>query len=363
VAARLGIPLAFTNFPQRILLRCDPHAAAPPPPSAASPAAAQVGGRGGDSVAAGALCGLWLAASGPHGPEVVETRVLDRGEGLTLAATKLTGNPHVPAGEMTWEVRLPPRRQESRFTRRQPRPSRFAPVPREGEEAELFLLGTALPALVQVAEAGFVEPRRASATLEARRATATAHAGGGGSGGQGAGSAGGEVEAEADGSGEGLGGGTGKAAVEGEGRAAGELTLTLTIDGAAGAAGAPLVFSRADEAALWFVDPWARGALLPPSACEAALTHVGVPLAEQAGGTGAIPPTRVWARMLRNLQVTHMRSSVLPSYTLHTGPLASCTRILSNQVREPRGSAEARFWEDAGVGLDGPEEEEEDLKQ
>ena len=125
-------------------------------------------------MAAGALCGLWLAASGPHGPEVVETRVLDRGEGLTLAATKLTGNPHVPAGEMTWEVRLPPRRQESRFTRRQPRPSRFAPVPREGEEAELFLLGTALPALVQVAEAGFVEPRRASATLEARRATATA---------------------------------------------------------------------------------------------------------------------------------------------------------------------------------------------
>ena len=377
VAARLGIPLAFTNFPQRILLRCDPRAAAPPPPLAAPLAAAQVeaGGRVRDGVAAGALCGLWVADFGPHGPEVVETRVLDRGEGLTLTATKLTGDPHVPAGEMSWEVRLSPRRQETRFVRRPPRPTRFAVAPRE-EAAEVIPLGTALPALVQVAEAGFIEPRLVSATLEARLATAAAHADGGGSGGQGAGSAGGEAEAEAeaeaaaeteakvDGSGEGLGGATGKVAVEGEGRAAGELTLTLTIDGAAGAAGAPLVFSRADETALWFVDPWARGALLPPSACEAALTHVGVPLAEQAGGTDAIPPTRVWARMLRNLQVTHeheLRTTTFV-YLTQTRPLGICTRVLSNQVREPRGSAEARFWEDAGVGLDGPEEQE-GLKQ
>ena len=315
VAARLGIPLAFTNFPQRILLRCDPHAAAAPsPPPAAPPAAAEAeaGDLVGDGVAASALCGLWVADFGPHGPEVVETRVLDRGEGLTLIATKLTGDPHVPAGEMTWEVQLSPR--ETRFARRPPRPTRFAVAPR-AEEAEVFPLGTALPALVQVAEAGFVEPRLVSATLEARVALATAHSGGGGSGGQGAaGAAGAGGEAVADGSGEGLGEVAGEAAGESEGGAAGELTLTLTIDGAAGAAGAPLIFSRADEAALWFVDPWARGALLPPSACEAALTHVGVPLAEQAGGTTAIPPTRVWARMLRNLQVS---CSLLPSYTLH----------------------------------------------
>ena len=221
---------------------------------------------------------------------------------------------------MTWEARLSPRRQESRFAHRPrthtPRASRFAVARREAA-AQGLALGTALPAVVQVAEVGFVEPRLVAATLEAGRATATAHAGGEGSGeasgegsgegsgGQGAGSAGGEAEAEADGYGEDSGGAPRKAAVEGERWAAGELTLTLTIDGAVGAAGTPLVFSRADEAALWFVDPWARGALLPPSACEAALTHLGVPLAEQAGATAAISPTRVWARMLRNLQATH----------------------------------------------------------
>jgi hypothetical protein len=153
-------------------------------------------------------------------------------------------------------------------------------VARREAAAQGLALGTALPAVVQVAEVGFVEPRLVAATLEAGRATATAHAGG-------------------------SGGAPRTAAVEGERWAAGELTLTLTIDGAVGAAGTPLVFSRADEAALWFVDPWARGALLPPSACEAALTHLGVPLAEQAGSTAAISPTRVWARMLRNLQATH----------------------------------------------------------
>ena len=94
VAARLGIPLAFTNFPQRMLLRCEPHAAAPPPPPAAPPAAARVaervedGARAGESVAAGALCGLWVADYGPHGPELVETRLLDRGEGLALTRTR-----------------------------------------------------------------------------------------------------------------------------------------------------------------------------------------------------------------------------------------------------------------------------------
>ena len=186
-------------------------------------------------------------------------------------------------------------------------------MPRREAAAQALALGTALPAVVQVAEVGFVEPRLVAATLEAGRATAAAHAGGEGSGagsgegsgGQGAGSAGGEAEAGADGHGEDSGGAPREAAVEGERWAAGELTLTLTIDGAVGAAGTPLVFSRADEAALWFVDPWARGALLPPSACEAALTHLGVPPAEHAGATAAISPTRVWARMLRNLQATH----------------------------------------------------------
>ena len=179
--------------------------------------------------------------------------------------------------------------------------------------AQGLALGTALPAVVQVAEVGFVEPRLVAATLEAGRATAAAHASGEGSGagsgegsgGQGAGSAGGEAEAGADAHGEDSGGAPREAAVEGERGDAGELTLTLTIDGAVGAAGTPLVFSRADEAALWFVDPWARGALLPPSACEAALTHLGVPPAEHAGATAAISPARVWARMLRNLQATH----------------------------------------------------------
>ena len=71
-------------------------------------------------------------------------------------------------------------------------------MPRREAAAQGLALGTALPAVVQVADVGFVEPRLVAATLEAGRATAAAHAGGEGSGagsgegsgGQGAGSAG-----------------------------------------------------------------------------------------------------------------------------------------------------------------------------
>ena len=236
-------------------------------------------------------------------------------------------------------------------------------MPRREAAAQGLALGTALPAVVQVAEVGFVEPRLVAATLEAGRATAAAHAGGEGSGagsgegsgGQGAGSAGGEAEAGADGHGEDSGGATRKAAVEGERWAAGELTLTLTIDGAVGAAGTPLVFSRADEAALWFVDPWARGALLPPSACEAALTHLGVPPAEHAGATAAISPTRVWARMLRNLQATHelltATNCIRMPHTWHTGMRVHfvSTRCASRGARPRRASGRTLGWGSMGL--------------
>ena len=85
------------------------------------------------------------------------------------------------------------------------------------------------------------------------------------------------------------------------------------------------------------------------------MTHLGVPPAEHAGATAAISPTRVWARMLRNLQATHELLTAANCIRMpHTWPTGMRVRFVSNQVREPRGSAEARFWEDAGVGLDGP---------
>ena len=84
-----------------------------------------------------------------------------------------------------------------------------------------------------------------------------------------------------------------------------------------------MVFGRAHPHDVWLVDPWSRGALLPPSAGRAALQHLGVPAAEHEGWMAAIPPRRVWARMLRNLQ-----------------------------SREAPGSAEASFWEDVACGLD-----------
>ena len=86
-----------------------------------------------------------------------------------------------------------------------------------------------------------------------------------------------------------------------------------------------MTFSRAPPRGLWFVDPWSRGALLPPATCFAALRHLGLGDSPDTRSvwTGSIRPPQVWARMLRNLQ-----------------------------SREEKGSPEARFWEDCAFGLE-----------
>lgn len=54
--------------------------------------------------------GRWIGDYGPHGPEEVE--IVERGD--LLVATKITGDPNVPAGEVTFEVRLGWRRGDGR---------------------------------------------------------------------------------------------------------------------------------------------------------------------------------------------------------------------------------------------------------
>ena len=51
-----------------------------------------------DSDTNSSLNGLWVGSYGPHGPEVVEVQV----QGDEITATKITGDPFVPAGNKTW---------------------------------------------------------------------------------------------------------------------------------------------------------------------------------------------------------------------------------------------------------------------
>ena len=93
VAAQLGLRLQLTNFPGRVLLRLEPtdRAALPGP-----------GPQPGDE-----LCGRWQAQYGAHGNEIVDVTLCERGDGEHwLQAVKLTGDVNIPAGELSWEVRI-----------------------------------------------------------------------------------------------------------------------------------------------------------------------------------------------------------------------------------------------------------------
>lgn len=143
VARRCGLELGFVNFPNHMLLCLPerlPKQQESPPPSPPVLSAA----------AAASLCGLWVADYHSHGPEVVEVTLRRRegegeggggkgggevsgevsgevggkipgegggeGEGwsspslhtshTTLEARKLTGDPFVPAGELSWSAVL-----------------------------------------------------------------------------------------------------------------------------------------------------------------------------------------------------------------------------------------------------------------
>ena len=69
--------------------------------------------------------------------------------------------------------------------------------------------------------------------------------------------------------------------------------------------GERLRFRRADESALWLVDPSNRGQLLSPAACASYLQRLGIRKEQQPDWMGAVEPAEVWARMCRNLENYH----------------------------------------------------------
>ena len=370
VAARAGVPLEFTNFPQRILLRLEPElaegelgggeehvmaealtrlrlaelkeklqerglptngrkailverlaksladeeaaetaAAAAEAAGAVAAASSGSAASAGESISAQSLCGLWIADYGPHGPEVVEVSLEQQQQqdgaedgggggapgapGTTLRAIKLTGDPHVPAGELTWRAQLT-----------------AAVAAAAATEPPRVAVGAKLPAQMRVAEEGLANARLVPGELLVAGETQLLLGMGGDVGG------GGGESGESGEGGDGKAGGAADDAGEGGERKSRESR----------GARETMAFSRAPQSALWFVDPWCRGALLPPPYCFAALRQLGLGDAPDTRSewTGSIRPARVWARMLRNLQ-----------------------------SREEPGSPEALFWEDVAFGLEG----------
>ena len=81
------------------------------------------------------------------------------------------------------------------------------------------------------------------------------------------------------------------------------VLLRLEAAGADASAGGG-ADADADDGALWFVDPAARGKiLLPPAECEAVLRRARLPRQKRAEAMAAAGAPRVWARMLRNLEM------------------------------------------------------------
>ena len=69
--------------------------------------------------------------------------------------------------------------------------------------------------------------------------------------------------------------------------------------------GERLRFRRADDSALWMIDPSNRGQLLSSAACAGYLQRVGIAKEHQDGWMSAVEPRDMWARMCRNLENFH----------------------------------------------------------
>ncbi|CAD7701582.1 unnamed protein product [Ostreobium quekettii] len=54
------------------------------------------------------LAGIWKGSYGPHGVEVIKIEYDFSGSSAQIVATKLIGDPNVPAGEKTWRVHAKP---------------------------------------------------------------------------------------------------------------------------------------------------------------------------------------------------------------------------------------------------------------
>jgi regulator of sirC expression with transglutaminase-like and TPR domain len=251
VAARLGLQLRFTNYPNCILLRMgkldESGRAAPVDPTsggyhrAAADATQGPAAEREDCLSfAGAmseLSGLWVADYGWHGPEIIDVAI-HRGE---LLATKLTGDPFVPAGKLSWAAQLSPLAPGREHERMEAEETTDA--------AEAAGPGGRYSARVQIAEQGFSNPRFETAELEVVRPH--------------------------------------------------EMVLHFT----GSVRGTPLTFTRADDGDMWFVDPFRSGRVLPLSFCEEQLRERGAARSDLDRFTAPVEARSVWARMLRNLRL------------------------------------------------------------
>lgn len=181
-----------------------------------------------------------MATYGSHGLEVIEVTVAPcAAGGYELVGTKLTGDVHVPAGQQSWAAAIGVSDGQC-----------------DEGTSPVLQLGDTLAASVQVADYGFADPRRVGGELKLTSRSA--------------------------------------------------LLLTIGDEASAEDAeaandGESLLFRRCAADALWFVDAFNGGRLLPAAALRHTLSRAGLPPEQHAQCLAAVPPARVWARMTRNL--------------------------------------------------------------
>ena len=245
VARRLGLETSFTNFPGHVLLRLEPETdananddargAADSKTSEPTTAASErLDGAGGEScLAAADLHGLFWANYGAHGPEVVQVAE-DGCNGGGLVATKITGDVNVPAGQRSWSVAVPMAAADEQVAGR-------AGHETTPGEIRRISIGDKLPAMVQVAGAGFRDAREVEATMEVRSASTILL----------------QIAADAE---------------EDHGGAP-----------ASAPPPAPLLFQRCEARDLWFIDAFDKGKLLPVETLRHFLTvRVALPPTQHA---------------------------------------------------------------------------------